>query len=245
MKRILIFGACGNVGPYVTLLLEPYYQVHLADVKAHPAGRPVQHVDMAVYDQVFEAMLGMDAVINFTVLRDHPANSFTVNVRGAYHVMKAAAEQGITRVVHTAAQSARYWFDNEFDVDDVPEWPGTGYYMLTKHLSQEICRTYARTYNIQTVCFLFNGLGPKPTAAQAREDFPPFTVVWEDLAHACRLAIECKSIPDGFQYFNLLSYPGHGKYTLGKVQRILGFEPQEKLETFFRRDPSQSGAMSP
>lgn len=237
MKRILIFGASGNVGPHVAPLLEQYYQVHLADVKPHPAGKPVQHVDMAVYDQVFRAMRGMDAVINFTVLRDNPALSFAVNVKGAWHMMKAAAEHGITRVVHTAAQSVRYWFDNDFDVDGAPEWPGTGYYMLTKYLSQEICRTYARTHNIQTVCFLFNGLGPKPTAPLPKEDFPPFTVVWEDLAHACRLAIESKSIPDGIQYFNLLSYPGHGKYSLGKAQRLCGFEPLERLESFFRREP--------
>lgn len=236
MKQVLIFGASGNVGPRVIPLLEPHYQVHLADINPLPDGKSVQHVDMAVYDQVFNAMQGMDAVINFTVLRDDPAVSFAVNVRGAYHMMKAAAEQGVSRVVHTAAQSSRYWFDNDFEVDGVPEWPGTGYYMLTKYLSQEICRTYARNHSIQTVCFLFNGLGDKPTAAHINEDFPPFTVVWEDLAHACRLAIESESIPDGFQSFNLLSYPGHGKYALGKAQRVLGFQPLVPLESFFKRE---------
>ncbi|MBI4551716.1 MAG: NAD(P)-dependent oxidoreductase [Candidatus Latescibacteria bacterium] len=235
MKHILVLGACGNVGPHVTPWLEPYYQVHLADIKPHPFGKHIVTVDMASYEQVFDAMRGMDGVINFTVLRDDPKISFDVNTKGTYHLMRAAAEHGIKRVVHTAAQSARYWFDNDFDIDHIPEWPGTGYYMLTKYLSQEICRTYARAYGIQAVCFLFNGLGPKPAGPRPKEDFPPFTVVWEDLAYACRLALEIDSIPDDFQYFNMLSHPGHGKYSIDKARRILGYEPLERLEPYFKR----------
>ncbi|MBM3262771.1 MAG: NAD(P)-dependent oxidoreductase [candidate division Zixibacteria bacterium] len=235
MKRILVFGASGNVGPHVVPFLEPFYEVHLADIKPHPFGKPVRRVDMTSYEQVFDAMEGMDGGINFTVLRDDPVVSFEVNVKGAYHMMRAAAALGIHRVVHTAAQSARYWFDNDFDVDHIPEWLGTGYYMLTKYLSQEICRTYARTFGIQTVCFLFNGLGPKPTGP-VKGDFPPFTVIWEDLAHACRLALGRESIADDFQYFNLHSHIGQGKYAIDKTRRLLGYEPLERWEAYFRRE---------
>jgi nucleoside-diphosphate-sugar epimerase len=237
MKNILVLGACGNVGPYVTPGLEPYYHMHLADIKPHPFGKPVLPVDVASYDQVRGAMQGMDAVINFSVVRDDPVLSFEVNTKGLFHLMKAAAELGIQKVIHTAAQSARYWYDFDFDIDAVPEMPGTGYYMLTKYLSMEIARIYARTYSIQTICFLFNGLGPKPTEPMPQQDYPPFTVVWEDLQHACRLALEIESVPDHFQYFNMLSYLGHGKYLIDKSRRILGYEPQERLETYFKRVP--------
>jgi UDP-glucose 4-epimerase len=237
MKKVLVLGASGNVGPYLTPELEPYYQLRLADVKPHPFGQPVLTVDVSSYAQVSQAMQGMDAVINLSVVRDHPVRSFDVNTKGLYHVMRAAVEHGIKKVIHTAAQSARYWYDHDFDIDDVPEMPGTGYYMLTKYLSQEICRIYARAYGIQTVCFLFNGLDARPTAPVVERDFPPFTVVWEDLQHACRLALEVEAVPDGFQYFNLLSYLGHGKYKIGKAERLLGYAPLERLEEYFRRQP--------
>ena len=68
-------------------------------------------------------------------------------------------------------------------------------------------------------------------------DFPPFTVVWEDMQHVCRLALEIDAVPDNFQYFNMMSYQGHGKYTFEKARRILGFEPQERVEEYFRRSP--------
>jgi UDP-glucose 4-epimerase len=237
MKKVLVLGACGNIGPYLTPGLEPYYQLTLADIRPHPAGLPIARVDVSDYGQVHRAMAGMDAVINLTVLRDDPVLSFMVNTRGMYHVMRAAVEHGIKNIIHTGPQSARYWFDHDFDVDDIPEMPGTGYYMSTKYLSLEIARTWSRAHGIQTVCFLFNGLGPSPAGPVKGEDFPPFTVVWEDLQHACRLALEIESVPDNFQCFNLHSYLGQGKYLLDKAHRLLGHQPLAPWAGFYKREP--------
>lgn len=66
-------------------------------------------------------------------------------------------------------------------------------------------------------------------------DFPPFTIVWEDLQHACRLALEIERVPDDFQAFNMMSYQGQGKYLFGKAERILGYTPLERVERYYRR----------
>ncbi len=237
MKKVLVLGACGNIGPYLTPGLAADYELYLTDVRPHPAGLPVQRVDVSDYQSVSQAMRGMDAVINLTVLREDPALSFAVNTRGMYHVMRAAVEHGIRKIVHTGPQSARYFFDHDFDVDDIPEMPGTGYYMTTKYPSLEIARTWSRAHHIQTICFLFNGLGPSPNGPIKGEDFPPFTVVWEDLQHACRLALEIESVPDNFQCFNLHSYLGQGKYLLDKAKRILGHQPLAPWADYYRRVP--------
>ena len=116
-----------------------------------------------------------------------------------------------------------------------PPMPSGDYYHPTKYPGMEICKIYAREYGIQTICFMFNGLGPKPTAPVTKQDFPPFTIVWEDLQHACRLALEIESVPENFQAFNLLSYLAHGKYQIEKARRILGYAPLERLEDYFKR----------
>lgn len=237
MKRVLVLGASGLVAPYVTPGLEADYELLLTDIKPHPFGKPLRPVNVGVYEEVFDAAAGMDAIINFSVNRPHPVLSFEVNTTGAYHAMKAAASHGITKVIHTGPQMIRHGYDHDFDIEDVPRIPGTGYYGLTKLLSYEICRIYARAYKIHTVCFAFNGLGPRPAAPVSRRDFPPFTIVWEDLQHACRLALEIKSVPDYFQTFNMLSYVGHGKYLIEKARRILGYAPQERWADHFRRLP--------
>ena len=237
VKKVLLLGASGLIAPYLLPGLEPYYDVRLADVKPHPEGKPVTTVDIASYEQVLEAARGMDAIINSTVVRNDPVQSFHVNTRGAWHVMKAAAEHGIKKVIHTGPQLVIQDYGHEFDIVDVPPTAGTGYYTLTKLLSMEICQIYARTYGIQTICFVFAGLGPKPTEKVTGEDFPPFAIVWEDLQHACRLALEIDSVPDDFQSFNMLSYLSHGKYRMDKARRILGFELQGDWEAYYKRTP--------
>lgn len=236
MKKVLLLGASGLIAPHLMAGLDPHYDFRLTDVKPHPDGRDIQTVDVTDYAQVLDAATGMDAIMNFTVNRADPNVSFHVNTKGALHVMKAAAELGIKKVLHSGPQLVRTYYDHEFDMSDVPRAPGIGYYGVTKMLSYEICRTYARTYGIQTVCFVFNGLGESPETKNYGKDFPPFTIVWEDLQHACRLALDIESVPDDYQEFNMLSFEGHGKYNVDKARRILGFEPTQKWEDYFKRE---------
>ncbi|MEO2003137.1 MAG: NAD(P)-dependent oxidoreductase, partial [Candidatus Poribacteria bacterium] len=222
MKRVLVLGACGNIGPFVTPGLEDDYDLTLSDIIPHPDGRPTITVDVTDYTQVRDAARGMDAIINLTVIRPDPEHSFHVNVRGALNTMKAAAEHNIRKVLHTGPQlirGARY--DHEFDIDDPPHMPGTEYYGVTKHLSNEVCRTYARAYGITTLCFLFNGLGSRPTERVTGRDFPPFTIVWEDLQQAYKLALDIESVPANYQEFDLHSYVAQGKYSIDKARRML------------------------
>ena len=229
MKRVLVLGACGNIGPFVTPGLEDDYDLTLSDLIPHPDGRPTITVDVTDYTQVRDAARGMDAIVNLTVIRPDPEHSFHVNVRGALNTMKAAAEHGIRKVLHTGPQlirGARY--DHEFDIDDPPHMPGTGYYGLTKHLSN----------GITTLCFLFNGLGARPTERVTGRDFPPFTIVWEDLQQACKLALDIESVPDNYQEFDLHSYVAQGKYSIDKARRMLGYEPLMRVEDYYRRPTS-------
>ena len=237
MKKLLLLGASGMIAPHVIPGMESLYDLRLADIRPHPDGKPTLPVDVTSYEQVREAACGVDAIVNFTVLRDDPVQSFAVNTMGAYHVMRAAAELGIKKVIHTGPEQVRGWYAHEFDLEDVPGAPGTGYYGITKYLGMEICRIYARSYGIQTICFLLHGHGPGPTEPVSGQDFPSFSIAWEDLQHACRLALDIPSVPDHFQAFNLNSYLSHGKYPTDKARRILGYAPLKRWEDCFRRIP--------
>jgi len=234
-KKVLFLGASGLIGPHLTPGLMDDYDLTLADVKDHPDGIDIDHVDVTDYAQVLKAAQGMDAIMNFTVVRNDPDLSFHVNTRGALHVMKAAAELDIGKVVHSGPESVRNHCDHDFDIDDMPFQPGPGYYMTTKMHSREICRIYARTYDIQTVCYLFNGLSAPPEAPVVGADFPPFTIVWPDLVQACKLALEIESVPDNYQEFNLHSHVGQGKFGLERARRILGYEPIRNMAELYRR----------
>ena len=115
--------------------LDPYYDLCLTDIVPHLDNKPINNVDITSYQQVYNVAQGMDAIMNFTVIRDDPDQSFHVNTLGAWHVMKAASELGIKKVIHTGPQSIRNAYDQDFDIVDVPRSPGTGYYGLTKFLA--------------------------------------------------------------------------------------------------------------
>ncbi len=236
-KRVLLLGASGNIAPPILSALESHYDLRLADIVPHPDGKPVVTVDVTAFEQVLEASRGMDAIMNFTVVRPDPVQSFHVNTRGAWHVMKAAAELGIKKVIHTGPQTINLAHAHDFGIADVPRAPGTNYYGCTKMLSSEICRIFSRQYGIQTIVFHFLGLRPRPTEPVSGRDFHQFAIIYDDLAHACRLALEVESVPDGFQDFNMLSFEAHGRYSVEKARRLLGFEPLERWEDYYRRTP--------
>ncbi len=234
-RRVLFLGASGLIGPFLTPGLEGQYDLTMADVKPHPNGLPFEQVDVTDYPRVLEAAQGHDAIMNYTVVRGHADASFHVNVRGAWNVMRAAAALGIRKVLHSGPECVRGHYDHAFDIDNPPDAPGSGYYGTTKMLSREICRIYARTYGIVTPCFLFNGLEAAPTQAQTQTDFKPFTIVWEDLQHACRLGLEIEALADNYEEFNLHSHVGQGKFSIERAQRILGYEPTQDWSRFYRR----------
>jgi nucleoside-diphosphate-sugar epimerase len=234
-RKVLFLGASGLVGPFITPGLESHYDLTPADVKPHPDGKPVDQVDVTDYAQVLEAARGHDAIMNYTVVRHDGDLAFRVNVRGAWNVMRAAAELGIRKVLHSGPEYVRTHYDHDFGIDNPPPSSGTGWYFVTKMLSREICRIFARTYGIVTPCYLFNGLNAAATEPVTGRDFAPFTIVWEDLQHACRLGLEIEALEDNYQEFNLHSHVGQGKFSMERAKRILGYEPTQDWAAFFRR----------
>ena len=134
MKKVVLLGASGLIAPNLLPGLEDHYEMSLADVKPHPDGRAVDECDVGDYAQVLQVTEGMDAIMNFTVIRDDAEQSFHVNTRGALNVMKAAVEHGIKKVIHSGPQFVRRTYDHDFDVADVPPVLGTDYYLSLIHI---------------------------------------------------------------------------------------------------------------
>ena len=128
--KVLVLGSAGLVGvPAVVPGLEPYHQLRLADIKPHPPEMEARHetwtVDISDAEQVAQAAEGMEAIVNSTVVRDHPIQAFDVNIVGAFNVLQAAVRHGIKRIVHAGPQVSSA-FRDEFDVSsDAPPRPGT------------------------------------------------------------------------------------------------------------------------
>lgn len=124
--RVLLLGASGMLGPSVVRAMEEAgaFALKVTDIGGSPALRDPDQVsrsktthplptpegnttheylelDVSDGEAVREAARGTDCIVNCSVLRHHPRNSFQVNVLGAYNAVSAAIAEGHQRLVHT------------------------------------------------------------------------------------------------------------------------------------------------
>jgi len=84
MKKILILGGAGMLGPYVIPALDQKYDLLVTDIRPLDMAfrGEFRQVDVAAYDQVLDAAAGMDAIINLSVLRQDRKLAFDVSTLG-------------------------------------------------------------------------------------------------------------------------------------------------------------------
>lgn len=264
IKNVIIFGAGGPMAAVATQELAPHYRLRLSDVKPmaeivaagprkdqHPGapmaallGAPHDEavVDITNAEQVTAACAGMDAIINCTVIRHDVVGSFRVNASGAYNVMNAAVAHGIRRVVHTGPFQIGlpgplgYRWD-DYVVDDVPARPGHGMntYLHTKYLGQEICRIFAEQYGLEVPSLFFCDFADFVNLRAPDAYVHPFTTTWTDTARAIRCALEVPSLPSPFEILHVNADLPHGVFPNDKAKRILGWQPQDPTESWWRQ----------
>lgn len=252
--KVAIYGAGGPVGAAAARALREQYTLRLTDLrplaKIVAAGKPqsrgaplpqllpppheCQVVDVTDYAQVLAAARGMDALINVTVLRPHLKPAFEVNMIGAYHIAKAAAELGIRRIIHTGpwhthlGHNADYWWD--FDVpDDAPLRPGGDLYALTKFLGGEVMRVFAERHNLEVLTFLFCNFQP------ARSSGSSFVVSWEDTGDVFLAGLRAPALPHPYEPFFITASMPHGKFPPRKAKRLLGWDARDRFKHSWTR----------
>ncbi len=257
--HILILGAGGPIGAAATDVLMPDHRLRLAGRRAMaevaaappqsegaPLPRPAEppheerSVDIADAAAVLDAAAGMDAIINLAVLRHDPVEAFRVNTLGAWHVMRAAVEHGIRRVVHTgpiltlAPHPAGYVQDRDVG-SDVPPRPGDNLYFVSKFFGQEICRIFAEQHGIACPTLLYCGFIDPATGAPQGRSPHPFTISWEDSGRSLAAAVTVERMPQPFEVIHILADSPHDRYRNDAARRVLGWEPRDRLDHLWHR----------
>ncbi len=257
--RVCIYGAGGPVAASAAQSLKNDYELRLTDLrdvkeilKGEPQSKgapmPVvpepphewRCVDVTDYEQVRAAAEGMDALINATVLRPDPVLAFHVNLIGAYNVMKAAVDCGITRIIHTGPRHTRlnhegdYWYD--FDIpDDAPLHPGSDLYALTKYLGGNVVRIFAEAHKLEVVTFLYCGFNPGDGGdLKDGSGIGPFFTSWEDTGEAFRYGLRATKLTQPYEVFDIVAKLPHGKFGPAKAERLLGWTPKHNFERLYK-----------
>jgi len=172
----LVTGGAGFIGSHIVeRLLTDGHKVRVLDdfstgkrsnLPDHPQLEIVEG-DVGDYSVVAEVMDGVDRVFHEAAIAsvpktvEDPLASQRVNYQGTLHVLEAARQAGVGRVVF-AASAAAYGDEspqpNREDMAVNPLSP----YAVDKVASEHVCRVYQQHYGLETVCLrYFNVFGPR------------------------------------------------------------------------------------
>ncbi len=164
--RVLVTGSEGRIGRYLAGVLDGQgYSLRGFDTRAdtQAAGGPIddrQVGDLRDLPAVRSAMRGVDAVVHLGAIpsdRGDGAAVMETNVMGSWNVLQAAQENGVRRVVFFSSINAQGSVLTGHPPavlpidDDYPHQPATPY-QLSKHLGEEICRSFSARHGMITLC---------------------------------------------------------------------------------------------
>lgn len=167
--NLLLVGGSGLVGTAITPYLQQHHSLRVLDLSA-PQHDNVEYVEGSISDPdaVRRALDGMDAFITMAMkggqgghdrhhTMEQAIDNYTVNCLGHHVLLLTAFEMGITRGIYTGTMSVhnrhRTWYPSE---EEVP-LDGPNVYGLTKGLTEEICRYFAREYDMSLLVYRITG----------------------------------------------------------------------------------------
>ncbi len=162
-KKMVVVGGAGFIGSNLTeALVARGDEVHVIDNLAGgkreqvDPGANFHESDIRHYDEIAGIIEGADTVFHLAALPrvqfsiEHPIETNEVNVGGLVHVLTAAKEGGVRRVVYSASSSAYGDQDAMPLTEDMPAHPLSPY-GLQKYIGELYCRLFSEVYGLGTV----------------------------------------------------------------------------------------------
>ena len=178
MSKILITGGAGFIGSAVIKHLQSFNEeIYVIDNLSfgnksfiNIPGSKFHQVDIRDREKVHEVMNAVrpDILIHLAAVHfipycnEHPYESADINIRGTIHVLDAATQSGVKKVLFASTAAVYPIYD-----EAVSELHPTGpldIYGLSKLTGEYLCREfYLRTQIPVIICRFFNAFGPNET----------------------------------------------------------------------------------
>lgn len=173
MSTYLVTGGAGFIGSHlVGALLAEGHRVRVLDnfstgrrERMHPDAELIE-ADIINLDAIQPAFRGVDGVFHVAALPrvqfsiEHPLESNAANITGTLHVLEAAREVGVRRVVYSASSSA-YGDQPTLPLHEEMKPNPKSPYGLQKYVGEEYCKVYSLCHGLGTVSLrYFNVYGP-------------------------------------------------------------------------------------
>lgn len=225
-----ITGAAGQVGRHLrTTLASRLGPVLLLDIIDPGPVLPNEKsliVDLRDFNSVHAAMEGVTGIIHLGGIADEAdfADLVSANILGTQHVLEAARQHSIKRVIYASSNRATGFYSREGTISPEDPFRPDGLYGVSKAAAETLCRLYSDKFGMEIACLRIGSFEATPST-------PRELSTW--LSHEdCTRAFAAALTGDyHFTTYYAVSRNTRRWWDLGAGTR-LGFHPQDDAETF-------------
>lgn len=257
IRKVVVTGGSGRVGTYVLRELLAYFDVTNADLVSGAVDTAYVQADVMDLNSLRRAFSGADAVIHLAAIdydwKAAPEKYIDVNVRGTWHVLQAAAEAGVKKLVLCSSVSAcgisemrPEWRPQTLQVDEQHENRPVQAYSVSKLMMEQMGLSFVHGTNMDVICL-------RPLAVVMSETFSDYVkfvdtpdrnwlfyyVTAEDVARAFRLALEAQGLRYGV-FFLSADDTSRSEPTLDWYRNQFGDLPAVSNPQLFQQRPRTS-----
>ena len=232
-RRILITGAAGRIGSYLTRLWADTYDLVLTDIRQPETtlGFPFTEANLTDEESMCTLCEGVDTVIHLGAdpRPQAPWESLLPNnVIGLYNVYEAASQARCRRVVFASSVNAILGYPEDSQPHThMPPRPGN-LYGATKVWGEAVASFYADFRDLSSVCLRFGAVTSPEFEEKIHIEHKMISMVltYRDLGKLVTASVEA---PDDLRYgvFHGVSNNRFKWIDISDARRLLGYEPED------------------
>lgn len=231
-RKVLITGASGRIGSFITAQWVDRYDLVLSDVREpeETHGFPFHKVNLSDYDAVRALCDGVDTIVHLGADPSMQATWESLlpnNVIPTYNVFESAAQAGCRRVVFASSVNAVLGYPLDVQVHtDMPIRP-INLYGATKVWGEGVASYYSAARGLSCICLRFGWVVDR-NSDQIRLDhqYIDIALTYEDLTLLVAGAIDA---PDEMDYkvFHGVSNNRWKRLDIDDARNLIGYHPQD------------------
>jgi nucleoside-diphosphate-sugar epimerase len=231
-SKVLLTGAAGRIGSFLTAHLADRYEFVLSDIKepAELHGFPYIEADITDLEAMKGLCQGIDTVLYLAAdpRMEAPWESLLPNnLIGAYTIFQAAHEAGCRRVIFASSVNAVFGYPPELQVQTSMPVRPLNLYGASKAWGEAVACFYADQRNLSAICLRFGWvIDREDSRIQVDHPWLDIVLTYHDLA---KLVVASLEAPDQLRFgiFHGVSNNRWKRLDISDARKVLGYEPED------------------
>lgn len=244
-RKVLITGASGRIGSFITAQWVDRYDLVLTDVKVpkETFGFPFHQLNLSDFDAVRPLTNGVDTVVHLGANPNMEApwdSLLPDNLISTYNVFESAHQANCRRVIFASSVNAVFGYPPDIQVKlDMPIRP-INLYGATKVWGEGVASSYACSTNLSCISLRFGWVVDRDNPAiQPEHKYLDIVFTYEDLTNLVAGAIDA---PDDLKLgiFHGISNNQWKRLDITESIRQLGYKPQDDAFAIARANAAKA-----